>query len=58
MITSIVIMITIIVIMITITVQYPRGPVPYPASEGGQGPSSKYLDEVRFPPKVRQLHAD
>ena len=37
--------------------QYPRGPVPYPASEGGQGPSSKYLDEVRFPPKVRQ-HAD
>ena len=24
----------------------------YAASEGGQGPSSKYLDEVRFPPKV------
>ena len=32
--------------------QYPRGGVPYAASEGGQGPSSKYLDEVRFPPKV------
>ena len=36
---------------INIVMQYPRGPVPYPASEGGQGPSSKYLDEVRFPPE-------
>ena len=40
---------------INTVMQYPRGPVPYPASEGGQGPSSKYLDEVRFPPEVFAL---
>ena len=43
------------ILTINIAMQYPRGPVPYPASEGGQGPSSKYLDEVRFPPEVFAL---
>ena len=44
-------------IIMMISMQYPRGAVPYPASEGGQAPPSKYLDEVRFPPKVSQ-HTD